>query len=62
MTLEITNPEAIAEIEHFVERFNIPASVVVERVMIEMGSWVPTEVLAYPPKSETRAQDDKGCS
>jgi hypothetical protein len=48
MTIEITSPDAITEIEHFMERFNIPASVVVERVMVQMGSWVPTEILAWP--------------
>jgi hypothetical protein len=53
MTIEITNPEAIAEIEELMARFDIPASVVVERVMVQMGCWVPTETLGYPAPDES---------
>lgn len=48
MTLTIENPEAIAELEHLVTRFGLPADVLVERLIQEAGSWMPTELLAYP--------------
>jgi hypothetical protein len=60
MTIEITNPEASAEIEELMERFNIPASVAVKRVMDQMGSWVPTEILAWEVKSEGSSKTDVG--
>ncbi|HEV2644994.1 MAG TPA: hypothetical protein VGU46_01375 [Acidobacteriaceae bacterium] len=60
MTIEITNPEAIAEIEELMERFNIPASLAVERVMVQMGGWVPTEILAWEVKGETPVKTDVG--
>jgi hypothetical protein len=47
MTIDVTNPEAIAEIEGLMERFNISASLVVERVMVQMGGFVPTEILGW---------------
>jgi hypothetical protein len=60
MNIEIKNPEAIAEIEELMERFDIPASVVVERVMVQMGSWVPIEILAWEVKCEDFGGDDVG--
>jgi len=50
MTVEIDNPEAIAEIEEYMSRFNLSAKEVVERILIDVGIWMPMETLAYPKK------------
>jgi hypothetical protein len=47
MTVEITNPEAIAEVEEFMARFKLSAKDVVETVLIETGGWMPMETLGY---------------
>ncbi len=49
MTPTIENPEAIAEIEELMARFGLPTDEVVERLVLEAGSWVPMELIAYPP-------------
>ena len=51
MTVTIENPEAIAEIEELMARFGLPAGVVVERLVLEAGSWMPMELLAHPPRT-----------
>jgi hypothetical protein len=50
MTVVIENPEAIAEIEELMARFGLSAEVVVERLIIKAGTWMPMETLAYPPR------------
>jgi hypothetical protein len=47
MTVVIENPEAIAEIEELMGRFGLSAEAVVERVIVNAGSWMPMETLAY---------------
>ena len=51
MTLTINDPEAIAEIEELMARFGLSADVVVERVILEAGAWMPMEMLTYPRRS-----------
>ena len=50
MTLAIENPKAIAEIEELMSRFGLSADIVVERLVLEAGSWMPMELLAHPPE------------
>ena len=50
MILTIEDPEAIAEIEELMSRFNLPANVVAERLIVEAGRWMPMELLAFPTK------------
>jgi hypothetical protein len=46
MTVEITNDEAVAEIEILMERFGLSAETVVERLIIDAGCWMPMETMA----------------
>jgi len=48
MTVELDNPEAVAEIEALMARFGLSAKDVVERVIVEAAVWMPTETLSYP--------------
>jgi hypothetical protein len=56
MTVELQNSEVIAEVEALMERFSLTADQVVERVMLEMGTWVPTEVLGDPPRENNKSE------
>jgi hypothetical protein len=47
MTVTIENLEAIAEIEELMARFGLPAGVLVERLVLEAGSWMPMDLLAH---------------
>jgi hypothetical protein len=49
MTISVENSEAVAEIEGLMARFELTADEVVERVILEAGTWMPMELLAYPP-------------
>jgi hypothetical protein len=48
VTLTVENPKAIAEIKELMSRFGLPADVVVERLVLEAGCWMPMELLATP--------------
>jgi hypothetical protein len=56
MTVELQNPEAIAGIKALMERFGLTADQVVERVMLEMGTWVPLEVLGDPRHNDNKSE------
>jgi aromatic ring-opening dioxygenase catalytic subunit (LigB family) len=49
MTIVLDSPAVITEIEELMARFNLSANDVVERVILEAGTWMPMELLAYPP-------------
>ncbi|HEX9199260.1 MAG TPA: hypothetical protein VF865_06855 [Acidobacteriaceae bacterium] len=53
MTVTLENQDAIAEIEELMARFDLPADAVVDRVILEAGTWMPMELLAYPPTKRT---------
>jgi hypothetical protein len=57
MTIVLENPEVIEQIEALMTRFQLPADVVVERVILEAGVWMPMETLAYPPSGPAKAND-----
>jgi hypothetical protein len=46
MTVDIQDVEAIGEIEGLMARFGLPAETVIERVIINVGCWMPMETLA----------------
>jgi hypothetical protein len=48
VTITISNPEAIAEIKYLMDRFQFPAELVVERVLMGAGVFMPMEMLGYP--------------
>jgi hypothetical protein len=51
VTLTIENPKAVTEIEKLMSRFGLSAGVVVERLVLEAGCWMPMELLAHPASS-----------
>ena len=57
MTVTLENPEAIAEIEQLMARFDLSAQAVLEAVMIEVGMWMPMENFARPLQSLRRIEE-----
>jgi len=51
MTIILEKPEVIAEVDALMVRFGLSAEAAVERVILEAGTWMPMEALAYPPES-----------
>ena len=49
MTVTLKDPRVVSEIEQLMQRFQLPAETVLERLILEAGAWIPMELLAHPP-------------
>lgn len=58
MTVTLQNPEAIAEIEQLMARFDLSAEGVLEAVILEAGAWMPMEILSYSAKNPVGCNAD----